>query len=336
MSVSKISIKDVAKHAGTSVGTVSNVLNHPERVSPRLLEKVQAAMAELQYLPNPTARALSIGKSHLIGTIFFDISNPFFSEAAHTIDRKLQEQKHAMILASTEQDMKEEARALRRLTRAGIDGLIICSAGGNWDQLNLLQNHGIPVMVMAQRSTNQQFASVGVNDFLGLKKITTYLIERGITKFCYVNEQIQAVQHLDRWRGHVAALTEKGFNPDEVRLEWSVGPTWSGGAAAATRVLSEDPKYWPEVFVCLNDYTALGVCKAITDHGLTVGKDICVTGFDNIPYAEITSVPLTTVHQPIDEICTFAVDQLTQAIKTGKNQLESLTLEPEVVIRQSA
>lgn len=333
--VTRPSIYTVAKAAGTSVGTVSNVMNHPERVRPDLRERVLRVMEEQRFFPDGKARALTLGRTSLIATVFFDISNPFFAEATHALEDGFQRTGRSLLLTDTEQRVTQEHETVANLLRIGVDGLVICSTGESNELLTRVQENGTPVMVMAHRSTEPRLPFVTVDDAGGMELMARHLAERGLRRFCFVNERIQAIQHRDRWAGFSRGLAEAGLDPDEVHVEWSEGPTWAGGRSAVERALAR-PGPAPECFVCLNDYIAIGASKAVTDAGFTVGWDICVTGFDDIPYAAVMAQPLTTIRQPISDMAAFVVDQMHRAVEERTTAMESKTFEAVLVTRESA
>lgn len=332
----KVSIHSIASAAGTSVGTVSNVINHPERVSPQLKERVEKVMREKHFWPDATARALKIGRSPLVGTVFFDISNPFFAEAAHEIDKRMQMYNSSMIVAGTEQNAEREAHVLESLEAMGVNGIIITSTGSCWDILAAFQDRGVPVILLAQRSLDERFEAVGINDYRGMRKVARHLVSQGMNRFCFINDRIRATQHMDRWRGFCDELVDSGMDPDGVRVEWASGATWDVGYQRVGAILELPSQQWPECVVCLNDYIAMGASKAIVDKGLRVGSDISVTGFDDVPYASVFGTPLTTVRQPIPEMCRYVTNQVLDAVERGDGAVTGRTFEAELVIRESA
>lgn len=332
----KVSIHSIAIAAGTSVGTVSNVINHPERVRPQLKERVEKVMREKHFWPDPTARALKIGRSPLVGTVFFDISNPFFAESAHEIDKRMQMRGSSMIVAGTEQIAEREEHVLESLEVMGADGIIVTSTGSCWEGLARFRDRGVPVILFAQRSLDERFEAVGIDDYSGMRKIAQHLVSRGMSRFCFINDEIRATQHMDRWRGFCDELVDAGMDPEEVRVESVYGATWAVGYQRVQAVLELPSRQWPECVVCLNDYIAMGASKAIADRGLRVGHDISVTGFDDVPYASVFSTPLTTVRQPIPEMCRYITDQILDAVECGDDAVAGKTFDAELVIRESA
>lgn len=336
MSGFKASIYSVAKAAGTSVGTVSNVINHPERVRPELRKRVEAVMAEQSFRPHPAARALSKGRSRLLGTIVFDIANPFFSEMAHSLDQLVQVSGNNLTLAGTDQNAAAEERALASFRRAGADGYAVCSTGMCFDTLAEIQAHGNPVLLYAQRSEDPRIEAVTIDDRAGMALIAQHLIDRGVRRFAFLDEPVNAVQHRDRWEGFSLTLEANGLDVDKVQRVQAIGPTWAAGYEAAAEVLASPKSQWPESFVCLNDYTAMGVCKALRVGGLQVGRDIYVTGYDDTPYADVMNPTLTTIHQPIAEMSDHLAEQLLRAVDAHDIAVKGKIFKPELVVRASA
>lgn len=332
----KVSIHSIAVAAGTSVGTVSNVINHPERVRPALRARVELVMREMHFRPDATARALKIGRSPLVGTVFFDISNPFFAEAAHEMDKHMQMRGSSMIVAGTEQRTSQELSVLESLERMGVDGLIITSMGGAWDVLARLQEHGLPILLFAHRAADERFEAVGVDDYQGMKRIAEHVCKRGMTRFCFINDTVGAIQHRDRWKGFVDGVAHSGLDPERTRVEWVPMAGRDQGYRIASAVLAGERTEWPECFICLNDYIAMGASKAIQDAGLQVGIDIGVTGFDDVPYASLMGTPLTTIRQPVVEMSEYVTEAILGAVERGDGAVTGKTFDAELIVRESA
>lgn len=318
------------------MGTVSNVINHPERVSKALRERVEAVMVEEKYLPHPLARALSLGRNKMIATILFDISNPFFAEMSHCIDRDLQVRGYSLMVSGTDQSAELEAKVIKLLVNAGAEAIAICGTGSNTEQLLKLQDYGLPIMIFAQRSEDPRIPFVTVDDRQGMRSLGEHLIGKGVESFYFIHEPVNAIQHRDRYDGFMESIYDHGLDDSCVRLVTSESPSWDGGYGTAKNLLSERPDELPECFVCLNDYTALGVCRALTQAGLKVGDDILVTGFDDIPYAALLESPLTTIKQPIEEMSKYLIGEVINAIENRTISMNSHTFKAELVVRESA
>lgn len=328
------SIYEIAKIANVSVGTVSNVLNHPDRVRPELRARVLQTIERLQYSPSAAARALSKGRSHMIGGIFFDIANPFFSQTAHLMDAAVRATATSILFASTEQLPEAEVEAIRRITNLGIEGLVITSTGTCEKELVALTERGIPVVLFAQGNESSNLPFISIDDEEGMRLIARHLVGRGMSKFCFIHEELEAKQHRDRWKGFSEELANLGVDVGAVRREWIPSPTWSAGYETVSRVLTEDDDQ-PDCFVCLNDFIAIGATKAVTDLGYRVGRDIAVTGFDDVAYAAVLNTPITTVRQPLDEMVPYMMEELKSVTDGRAARIRERTFRPELIVRQS-
>lgn len=332
----KANISDVAKYAGVSVGTVSNALNHPKRVRDSLKKSVMKAIEELDYYPDPRGLALSRGTTSLIGAILFDISNPFFSEICYLLERKFRTHGKSLLVLSTDQDVENERAAYEQMKRIGVDALIICSAGQCVDQILELQKNGMPIVMFAQRSEHDDIPYVHVDDEQGMSMIARYLIEkRGLSRFCFIKERKEAIQHKDRWTGFSNICRSLGIPDSAIRVVWTDTPSLSDGYHVAATEIAKSDKELPQCFVCLNDYTAIGVAMAVKDLRATTKSDIAVTGFDNIRYSSLSVNPITSIQQPVEEMVTYIVEQIMEAIKNTPSKITSKTFEPHLVIRKS-
>lgn len=333
------SIYEIAKLSGASVGTVSNVLNHPAKVRPELKNRVLKVIEEVGYAPSASARALSKGSADLLGAVFFDITNPFFASAAHFLELAAREQGMSLLFTNTQQDPGEEIEAIRRMRKAGAEGLVVTSTSRNLDELVQVSSQGTPVMLLAQRSANEALAFASINDRQGMAKIARHVLDKGMTKFCFIQERNHAIQHIDRWNGFLGEIVTEGIMESDVLIESIEAPTMKSGYDAALRVLDEG--VWPECFICLNDFVAIGVTKALSERGIRVGEDLAVTGFDDIEYAAVNQTPITTVRQPTEEMARFCVEQIIAATDTATRgdvvrPLQSKLFEAELIPRQSA
>ncbi|MFP7707260.1 LacI family DNA-binding transcriptional regulator [Trueperella sp. LYQ141] len=331
----RASISHIAQSIGVSVGTVSNVLNHPHRVRPQLRERVEAAIKEYGYSPNAAARALSKGHTNIIGALFFDIANPFFALAAHDMDAVVSRLGTSILYGNTEQRVDLEQAAIARMINAGIEGLIITSTGLVSKELIALSRH-IPIALFAQRAAHAKLAFVSVDDYDGMCKVAHHLCEQGMERFCFIHERSDAPQHQDRWRGFCAGVAACGIDPDSIIQTWIPSPTWDDGYDAVAQVTAQNTAALPQCFVCLNDFVAIGASKALTDLGMVVGRDIAVTGFDDVPYAAVLGTPITTVKQPIAQMSQYVVHQILDVINGRSDSVQTKIFPAELVIRASA
>src|SRR3954464_8476400 len=180
------SIRDVAVAAGVSVGTVSNVLNRPDTVAPATRERVQAAIAELGFVRNESARHLRAGRSRTIGLVVLDISNPFFTDVARGVEDVANAQGLAVILCNSDDRPAKEAAHLDVLAEQRVQGVLITPTAALSPNLEVLRGRGIPVVLVDRRATGPDQCSVAVDDVVGGQLAAEHLLERGHERIAFI------------------------------------------------------------------------------------------------------------------------------------------------------
>ncbi len=331
----RASIGDVAKQAGVSLGTVSNVLNRPERVSPATREKVLAAIEQLAFVPNGSARQLRAGTITTVGAILLDIANPFFTEVARGIEDRLAQDDHTLMLASSDEDPAREARYLRLFEEHGVLGVLVTPAGADVDHLLDLHARGLEVVLLDRTSPTPELSSVAVDDVAGAAMAIEHLIGLGHERIAFINGPTSIRQCVDRRAGVVRALTAAGLDPERALVEVTV-PSLNAdsGERGATQLLEREDR--PTALFCVNDLTALGAMRTLRwVHGLDIPGDIAVVGYDDVNFASMLTTPLTSVRQPTHRLGAVAADLLLRATGAGAAP-EQVVFQPELVVRASS
>jgi LacI family transcriptional regulator len=322
-------VKDVARHAGVSVGTVSNVLNRPEAVAATTRERVEAAMAELGFVRNASARQLRAGRSQTVGAILMDLSNPFYTELARGIEDRLALDDHTLMLCSSDEDEDREARYLRLFAEQGVRGILVTPFSTTKDRLKQLARLGIPAVLIDARSS--RISSVGVDNVAGATAAVTHLLDQGHRRIGFVNGPLAIQQCHDRAIGAAAAVRDAGLAPGEVLVQRTVDPmTADQGQAAARAMLDEAPDV--TAIFCVNDIVALGVMRELRLRGLHIPHDVAVVGYDDIHFAAELMTPLTSVRQPMHQLGWTAVDLLMR----DSAEVQHVQFTPELIVRQSS
>jgi LacI family transcriptional regulator len=328
-----VTIKDVAKKAGVSISTVSHVVNDTRYVSEELIQRVQAAMQELQYQPNTLARGLRRGDTHTIGLIVPDNSNPFFAEIAHTIEDIGFQYGYNVILCNSHGDLAREATYLSLLISKQVDGVIFISAGSHPAHLGELINHNIPVVVADRDLEYESVDVVLVNNEVGGYLATKHLLDLGHTKIACVTGPTELTPSAARFNGYLNALNEAEipvYDPYILTGDFQV----EGGERAVTQLFTLDSPP-SAVFLC-NDLMAFGAFRALRKLERHIPEDVSIIGFDDIKLASLTTPALTTIAQPLFELSKTAVDLLIQRIQNGGNMgAQRVILEPVLVSRDS-
>lgn len=297
----RTTIKDIANAVGVTPAVVSYILNGKEhKVSTETIQKVRAAIKDLNYIPNLTARSLVNNKSNLIGVIIPQtenssqilLKNPFYSEIISGIELKLRSSGYHMILSGVDKDSSYLDTSVQR----NLDGAIIM---GIYQEkfYEELKEASMPIVLIDSYITDDYFYRIGIDDELGGYMATKYLIEQGHRDIALVTGSIKRDGvNEKRFLGYKRALHEMNvfYNPDYV-FEGTV--SYQSGCLAG-EVISEKYKNITAVFASA-DLIALGAMKSFAERGIRIPDDISVIGFDNISTLEYTYPPLTTISQNI-------------------------------------
>lgn len=328
----RASINDVARTAAVSVGTVSNVLNRPERVLPTTRDRVLQAIKDLAFVPNGSARKLRAGTITTVGAIVLDIANPFFTEVVRGIEDRLAADSYTLMLASSDEDPVRESRYLRLFEEHGVSGMLVVPSGKDITPLLELRDRGTQLVLLDRSSPRADISSVGVDDVLGGRLAVQHLLQLGHTAIAMINGPHSILQCADRWAGAVQAVQTAGLDPDEVLHELSVSSLNSASGESGALQLLGDRRRRPSAIFCVNDLTALGVMRALREHKIAVPDQIAVVGYDDVGFAAELAIPLTSVRQPTHGLGFRAADLLIAA----PTEPEQVLFSPELIIRQSS
>jgi DNA-binding LacI/PurR family transcriptional regulator len=328
----KPTIYDVAKKAGVSIATVSNVVNGTGKIGDKTKLKVLEIMKEINYRPSVVASALMGKSTYTIGLLIPDISNPFFAEIARSVEDRGHELGFNLVICSTDNNPKKEAQYLSLLKQKSVDGIILGTGLRNDITLKELQEENVPIAVIARETTSITANSVLVDDYSGGYQATSHLIELGHERIAVIAEDLNVMSSRERVRGYKQALEEKGLNVDEKYILVSDFTVEDGKKITHQLLDSDNPP--TAVFAC-NDMLAIGVIQAARDKGYNIPEKLSVVGFDNTILATVTDPPLTTVAQPILEMGHQVVDLLIQEIKEKKKVKKRIMLSPDLIVRKT-
>ena len=323
-----VTISDVAGHAGVSVGTVSNVVNRPDRVAEATRERVREAIAALGWVPNGSAATLRAGRASLVGLIVPDIRNPFFTEVARGAEDMAAANGEAIVVCNTDWLLPDERRALDALARQRVRGVIINPAGEDERYLDWLVDRGVAVVLLDHRRSAGLVPAVVVDDVLGGRLAGAHLLELGHRQMALVNGPTSIPQCEDRRLGLVAALTDAGLAAErdllEIEVESMDAPS---GLSAVDDIFARQT---PTAIFCANDLLAIGVIHGLRKRSLRVPDDVAVVGYDDVELSSMTDPPLTTVHQPSYELGATAYELLRRGAEP-----EQRLFSPHLVLRES-
>lgn len=332
------SIKDVAAKAGVSVGTVSNVLNRRQMVRPQTRLRVEAAIEELGFVRNDSARQLRAGVSRTIAYVVLDAGNPFFTDVARGIDEVAREQGLTVFLCDSSEDAEREDDYLDQLLEQRVRGVCVTPVVAANPRFRTLVSRGVPVVMVdrAQSKAESHWCSVGVDDVLGGELALMHLLERNHPRIAFVGGPERIPQVADRLKGARRALHVAGAEADALTPIFTESLTVAEGRRAASRLLGLPRDRRPSAVFCANDLLALGVLQHLTQNGVRVPDDVAIVGYDDIDFAGAAAVPLTSVLQPRNLLGRTAAELLLEeAERDEAHQHRHVQFAPELVARQS-
>jgi LacI family transcriptional regulator len=329
------SVIDVARRAGVSLGTVSNVLNRPERVAPATRQRVLLAIEELGFVRNEAARQLRAGRSRTIGLIVLDVGNPFFTDLAAGVEDAAEAAGLSVILCNSADSTAREDHYLSLLQEQRAYGILITPVSGKNGRIEELRDHGTPVVFVDRGSTKRQ-CSVSVDDVTGGDLAVAHLIEQGHQRIAFIGGPTSLNQVADRLAGARAAARAAGLPKSAVSLIRTPGLNVAAGRRAGEQLAGLSAGARPTAAFCANDLLALGLLQEMTRCGLNVPGDLAIVGYDDIDFAAAAAVPLTSVRQPRAQLGRAAAELLIDEVSAGENhQHRQVVFEPELVVRES-
>ncbi len=335
-------ILDIARLAQASPATVSRVLNDADYpVTEELRERVRNAASQLNYQPNIFSQMLKGVSSREIGIIVPDLINPFYAQLVSAVAKQCVIHGFAPIVCSSYDSPQLEDRQIDILLRQQVAGILLSSINNSDDSLKRLTSPGAPPLILFDQS-HEGFTgnSVSFDFFKGGYMAAQHLIRCGHRKIAFVSHPLNRSSRKQIFDGYCRALADAGIEiekemvlirPAQQDMEGDVD--FNNGKALAQMLL--ECSCLPDAVMAINDITAIGIIDSLSQHGIKVPRDLSVIGFDNIPMSAMISTPLTTIHQPALETGRAAADMLFANIANPKLDSIQITIQPELVIRQS-
>ena len=328
-------IRDVAQRAGVSVGTVSNVLNKPDEVSPESLARVQKAIDELGYVRNDAARQLRAGVSSTVGFVVLDGQNPFFNEVVRGAEDEASKNGIAILVGNTDEDTTREGRYLDLFEEQRVRGVLISPYGDISARLRQLKQRDIPAVLVDRLNVDGQFSSVAVDSVAGGQIATQHLIDTGRRRIAYVGGPFDMRQVRDRLEGARVAVDNSDYDV-EIEVVTTTALTVEEGVLAGRRIMERPRQSRPDALFAANDLLALGLLQSlVVDGTLLVPSEISLIGFDDISFAGAAAVPLSSVRQPSRMIGQTALRVLMEESEDPTLIPRQTVFRPELVVRES-
>lgn len=325
------SVKDVAAAAGVSVGTVSNVLNRPEKVAADTVARVQSAITALGFVRNDAARQLRAGRSRSIGLVVLDTANPFFAEVARGAEERAAAEGMSVLVGNSDQTLVRERAYLDLFREQRVNGVLLTPIDATDP---VLSSAGVPLVVVDGDVPGGGVSSVAVDDVEGGHLAVSHLLDLGRRRIAFIAGPLTIRQVSDRLEGARRALAGVGDATVEV-IEMDA-LTVLAGRAAGEAIARRAPAQRPDAVFCANDLLAVGVLQGAGILGeVRVPEDLAIVGYDDIDFAQSTVVPLSSVRQPAREIGATAVELLLEALDSPTAPPRQVRFRPQLVVRAS-
>lgn len=326
-------IKEVAAHAGVSIGTVSNVISGSAPVSEALRQRVLSAVEHLQFRPSQIARSLKTNSSRLLGIVVSDIANPFFPLVVRGAEEAAIEAGYVLITCNSDGKPEREKQMLSMLTEHRVDGILtVLARKGELAHIKAVQATGTPVVFLDRVPELAHCDSVSVDNAAGARACTAHLLEMGHKYVGVIAGEESIPVSSERLQGYRDALAAARV-PFRSSLVATGEFSKESAYEATLRLLRGRCR--PSAIFALNNVMTVGALQAIQACGLRYGTDIAVASFDDLPYFEAMLPPITAVAQPSWEIGYEAARLLIRRIKGTGEGPERVVLHTELRVRDS-
>lgn len=331
----RMNIKDVALHVGVHPSTVSRVMNPETRsmVSSKVAAKVLEAAQELGYRRNPLASGLRTQRSHTIGIMIPDLTNPVFPPIVRGIERTLGAEGYISILTDSDNDIENEHIILERMKERHVDGMILATAHRKDKIVQDCVQNDIPLVLINRTVENESVNAVVNDDDLGIRLALSHLLDLGHTRIAYVGGPQNTSTGYIRYRAFIDACHDAGIKMHRSLIENAKAFTELAGYQCLSDILKTRKKI--TAVLTANDLLALGCYDVLEEKGLKCPDDISVTGFNDMPFINRILPPLTTLHIPHYDLGVQAAQLLLDRIREPEKPAMTVKLVPWLIVRQS-
>lgn len=329
----RVTLVDVAEHAGVSRATASLVLRGSALVADGTRERVLGSVQALGYVYNRGAASLRMQRTHTVGLVISGLANPFFADFIEGVEVELRPAGYVVLLANTFEDLGHQDTLVRTMLERQIDGLLVAPAVGSGREFVApLDAVGVPYVLATRHVRGLDACFVGPDDRAGARMAVEHLLTHGAARFAYFGGAGEGSARTDRLAGMTEALAEAGLDLDP---SWTVPSEVSStdGYAVAREVMATSTP--PDAVVCHSDAIAFGLMRALRESGVQVGTQCRVVGFDDVEHARAWSPGLTSVSVEARTMGRRTARMLVDRIDDPRLPNESLVLSPALAIRES-
>jgi len=328
----KVTLEDVAKAAGVSLGTASKALSSPEKVKTATLKKVLSEVSRMGYMRNGVARSLASRKTWRVAVVYPTLKNPMFSNSIDSLQQGLMEMGYQLVIGSHEYNQKREVKVLQALIESAVDGVILVGTDHDNAVFQMLEMFDIPYLMMWSTDETNYPHIVGFSNRQAAYEIAMHVIAKGHRKVAVCGGPTKGNERSRQRRaGVIEALEQANIT---IKPEWIIETPFSldGGREAIKRLLEAGEL--PTVLICGTDLHAIGAMHQCQLNSINVPARLSITGFDDIEFAGVMTPSLTTVRVPIHDIGVEAARTIV-AIIDNELAVETLEFETRIIERDS-
>jgi LacI family transcriptional regulator len=329
-----VSTKDVARASGVSTGTVSNVLNHPERVAEATRLRVEETVRRLGFVRNESARHLRAGRSHTLGLLLLDAWNPFFTEIARGVEDWTFARGWAVVISNSARQVKRESTYLDLFVERRVAGIIVVPIGDLATRLTEIRHRGIPSVMLDQMDSGEGSMSVSLDDVRGGELAMAHLLDLGHRHVAFAGNPGRVTQVRDRLLGATNAIAAAS-PPVHLSMLEPEDLTIGSGRTIGEHLVRLSESERPTALFATSDMLAIGILQVLLQQGVRVPEDIAIVGYDDIDFARQVAVPLTSIVQPAYEMGRIAAELLTTQLTGTPPETPHVVFEPRLVVRES-
>ena len=329
----RVTLMDIAADAGVSRATVSLVIRNVPIVAGTTRERVLDSMRRLGYVYHRGAASLRTQRTHAIGLIVTDITNPFFAEIIVAIEDRLGNAGYVTLLGNTSETVAKQERLLALMQEYPADGVLLCPATDKSDQFTRrIRDCRIPKVFFARTLPGVECDYVGIDNLAGAQMAVEHLLGLGHRRVAFIGGATEVSSRKERIKGYAVALGKNRIGVDDSYIVPSP-PDRQGGYHAMNQLLAQPQP--PTAALCFNDMVALGALQSLASTGKRAGDDFAIVGFDDVAEASLCRPALSTIATRPGKIGEAAAELLLERIAKPDQIARKVIFQPELIVRES-
>ncbi len=335
-----VTIKDIAREAGVSYATVSRALNNVSGTKDSTAKRIKEIAKSMGYQRNTLAAGLVTKRTNTIGFILPEIANPFFTKILSAVSSVADEYDLTVLICSTGWDTEKEWKELKTLSERRVDGILLYPSSDLSKVDKRLEAIDTPLVLFGDISEKSvtRHRTVNMDNILAGRLALEHILACAYKRIAFLGGPSKSASSVARLKGVREALADRGLELDEANVS-EEKYTIESGYNRCKKMLKRSKSKRPDAFICGNDLIALGALQAVLESPYEVGKDIGVMGFDDVEYAALPQIQLSTVRVPCEKMGVIGTHMLLQEIFSDNERFSKIqvneTMKPELIQRKT-